>query len=157
MTQEAPATPAPKKSRKTLLMAIAAVVILGGGGAAYWTFRAQAAEAPEAPAAVEETAAIVHFDPFVVNLSDPGGRRYLRLSLELVVSGEEHAKEFAENTVMRMRVRSSILEMLAQQTADQLTTVEGKAALKTAVIERASEKAEALKITDVLFSEFIVQ
>jgi flagellar basal body-associated protein FliL len=58
---------------------------------------------------------------------------------------------------MRMRVRSSILEMLAQQTADQLVTVEGKAALKTAIIERASEKAEELKITDVLFSEFIVQ
>ena len=155
----APAAAAPAKSRKTLFIAVAALVVLGGGGGAYWKFFAAApteaaAEEPKEPA---EPPAMVSFDPFVVNLSDPGSPRFLRVTLALVVDGEAHAKEFEEDTVVRMKVRSALLEMLSQQRATVLVTPEGRADLKKAVIERAGHNAEELKINDVLFSEFIVQ
>jgi len=92
-----------------------------------------------------------------VNLSDPGSPRFLRVTLALVVDGEVHAKEFEEDTVVRMKVRSALLEMLSQQRASELVTPEGRTGLKKAVIERAAHNAEELKVTDVLFSEFIVQ
>lgn len=155
----APAAAAPAKSKKTLFLAIAALVLLGGGGGAYWKFFASApseaaAEEPKEPA---EPPAIVPFDPFVVNLSDPGTPRFLRVTMALVVDGEAHAKEFEENTVARMKVRSALLELLSQQRASLLVTPEGRAELKKTIIERTGHNAEELKVTDVLFSEFIVQ
>src|SRR5215207_4405051 len=135
----APAAAAPAKSKKTLFLAIAAIVVLGGGGGAYWKFFAStpseaAAEARNEPA---EPPAIIPFDPFVVNLSDPGTPRFLRVTMALVVDGEAHAKEFEENTVVRMKVRSALLELLSQQRASLLVTPEGRADLKKTVIERA--------------------
>jgi len=155
MAQDAP-TPAaaPKKSRKLLIVAVS-VLVLGGVGGGYWYARHASSQQPaEEP---KEPPAIVSMDPFVVNLSDPGGARFLRVTLGLVVNGEAEAKEFAEDAVSRMRVRSAIIEMLSQQTAAQLTTPEGKADLKKAITARTSESAEHLKVDDVLFSEFIVQ
>src|SRR5688500_12058847 len=104
----APAPAAPAKSKKTLFLAIVALVVLCGGGGACWQFLASAPrDAPRQehtdPA---EPPAIVPFDPFVANLSDPGTPRFLRVTLPLVVDGEAHAKEFEENTVVRMKVRS---------------------------------------------------
>ena len=152
---QAPATPA--KSRKTLYIAVALVLVAGGGAGAYFTFATPA----DAAAAVEEEPAeppaIVNFDPFVVNLADPGGARFLRLTIAVVVDGEEQAKEFDEDEVARLETRSSIIEMLSQQRASTLLTAEGKTALKTAVSEHLSHAAEHLTVRDVLFSEFIVQ
>ena len=56
-----------------------------------------------------------------------------------------------------MRVRSTILELLTQQTADQLVTPEGKAALKKAIGEHLETLLEDTEVTDVLFSDFVVQ
>jgi len=148
----------PARSKKTLFIAIAALVVLGGGGGAYWKFFASAS--PDAAAAEKKApagpAAIINFDPFVVNLSDPGTPRFLRITLALV-AGEEQAAEFEENEVVRMKVRSALLEMLSQQKAAVLVTPEGRTQLQKTIIDLASHNAEELKITDVLFSEFIVQ
>jgi flagellar FliL protein len=156
---EAPAAAvaAPPKKSKKLLFIVAGVLLVAGAGGGYWWFgrsadpNAAPVEEPKAPPA------IVSLDPFVVNLADEGEERYLRVTMGLVVHGEEHAKEFSEDQVARLKVRSSILEMLAQQTAEHLITNEGKAELKKAIAESASHNAEHLEVSDVLFSEFIVQ
>jgi flagellar protein FliL len=158
MSQEAAAAPAaPAKSRKMLFIIVAALVVAGGGGGAYWKFFASPADPTVAEAQSKEPPAIINFDPFVVNLSDSGNPRFLRVTLGLVVEGEEHAKEFSENAVVRTKVRSSLIELLSQQQATQLMTPEGKAALKKAIIAHAMRKAEHLEVHDVLFTEFIVQ
>jgi flagellar FliL protein len=158
MSEEAAAQPAaPVKSKKLLFILVAVLVVAGGGGGAYWFF-AKPADATSAEAKkAAEPPAIINFDPFVVNLADAGTPRFLRVTLGLVVEGEKSAKEFSENAVVRSQVRSSLLELLSQQQASQLITPEGKAALKKAVIERAAHNAPELKVTDVLFTEFIVQ
>jgi flagellar FliL protein len=158
MAQDAQAAAPPaKKSRTTLWVAIAVLVTGLGAGGAYWTFGRQSAQAAEPAPEPAEPPSIVALDPFVVNLADPGGARFLRITIGLLVSDEEAAKELDEDPVARMRVRSAILEMLSQQTAARLTSPEGKAELKAAIAARAGESAEHLKVVDVLFSEFIVQ
>ena len=153
MSQEAEPAP-PKKSRRTLVVAAGALVVLAGGGGAYWKFAAAPAAQAEAPA---EPPAHLILDPFVVNLADEGGGRFLRLTVGIVVEGETHATEFSEDAVTRMRVRSAILERLSQQTSDVLLTPEGKAELKATIAELVAHDAHGLKVVDVLFSEFIVQ
>ena len=98
------------------------------------------------------------FDPFVVNLADEGGARYLRLGLSLVISGDEKvAKELEESKVKLLRIRSGVLELLAQQTAEHVVSAEGKKELKEKIEEIATEVLEPVEVTDVLFTEFVVQ
>lgn len=142
-----------------MLAATAVLVLIGGGGAAYWMFARggePSAEPEAAPAQEAEAGVAVALEPFVVNLADPGGSRFLRVNLSLIVD-EEHALEFEESPTVMARVRSAVLELLAQQTADPLITPEGKSALKKAIAEHAAHAVEGLHISDVLFSEFVVQ
>jgi flagellar protein FliL len=161
-TAPAPAAaPAPKKSRKGLLIVLTLVVILllGGGGGAYWfMFRGTGeAEAAEAEPAAPAPTGVIPLEPFVVNLADPAGSRFLRVTLSLVVADEAIAHEFEEDEVVVLRVRSAILELLAQKEASELVTPEGKTLLKKSIAEGVAHAAHELEVADVLFSEFIVQ
>jgi flagellar FliL protein len=96
-------------------------------------------------------------EPFVVNLADAGGQRFVRVAMRLLTYNEEQAAELKEDAVARTKLRSVLLDLLSMQTADGLVTPEGKVALKKAIAERASHAVHELKVTDVLFVEFIVQ
>ena len=143
---------------------VALVVLLGGGGGAYWKFvaskpvdpKAEEAKAKEEKAKEEAKAVAVALDPFVVNLADLGGTRFLRVNLSLVVHDEEKAKELEEG-VAKMKVRSAILELLSLQHAETLITPDGKKELKKAIAEAADKAVVELHVSDVLFSEFVVQ
>lgn len=143
-----------------IILVVVLLLLAGGGGGAYWFLwrgnaEAQAAEAeaePEPPAT-----GIVPLEPFVVNLADPSGTRFLRVTMSLVVADEAVAKEVEEEKVVHARLRSAILELLAQKQSTELVTPEGKTALKHAIAESAAHAAHELKVEDVLFSEFIVQ
>lgn len=163
---EAPAEAAPAKPKSKLpLIAGAAVLVLagaGGGGYWWWSHRAPAdPKAAEAAAKEEEhepeDAGVVSFEPFVANLADEGGTRFLRASLKLVIAGAETAKEVEENAVDRAKLQSTILEILTIHTAEQLVTPEGKAALKKEILEKTGHVLHTAKVTDVLFTEFVVQ
>jgi flagellar FliL protein len=150
-------TPAAVKPKSKLPLIVGAVVALAAiGGGAYFYMQKSAAPA----AAVEHVAAehgIVTFEPFVVNLADPGSPRFLRITLQLVVDDELQAEHMKEKPVMLAQARSAILELLTLQTSDQLITSDGKAALKTSIAEKVGTAIAHLKVVDVLFSDFVVQ
>jgi flagellar FliL protein len=163
MTEPAiPATPdsqpGPKKTggkRRLLLVVLALVVVLGGGGAAVvWAMR-RPAGAAAAPRPAEH--ALVSLEPFVVNLADQGGTRFLRVSVRLIVGSLEEAERVQKNEVALLRARSAILELLTQQTAERLVTAAGKSALKQAIAARLAAVLEGITVVDVLFSDFVVQ
>jgi flagellar FliL protein len=158
---DAPAAAPKKKSKLVLILALAFVLLGGGGAGAYWYFAQHAAQEGGEASAAEPDAApepgLVELDPFVVNLADPGGQRYVRVSMRLLTHDEEQALEIKENAVARAKLRAALLELLSMQTADGLVTPDGKNALKQLIAERASHAVHELKVTDVLFVEFIVQ
>lgn len=158
-TAPAGAPPAAKKKKKLglLLAIVVGVLVAGGGAGAYWYTR----PVPETDAKEVEHEAepggVVTFEPFVVNLADREGTRFLRIGVQLVVEGTEAAEEVEKDQVLKVRLRSKVLELLAEQTSDHLVTAEGKAALKSAIAERASAIITPRKVSDVLFTDFIVQ
>ncbi len=167
------AQPKAKKSGATkwIIIAIVALVLLGGigGAAAWWFMRATPAEeatdgeggqpAAAQPKKVRAPAGdgILTLDQFLVNLADKDATRFVRVKLCLVVETKKQAEELAKNEVVKARVRSAILELLAQQTADKLVTPEGKTDLKKAISERAKPALDGTKVLDVLFTDFVVQ
>jgi flagellar basal body-associated protein FliL len=74
-----------------------------------------------------------------------------------VVAGADTAKEVEENAVERAQLQSAILEILTVHTAEQLVTPEGKAALKKEILEKTGHVLHSARVTDVLFTEFVVQ
>lgn len=114
-------------------------------------------------AAEGEHARLMSFEPFVVNLADPGAARFLRTNIQLVVTGGEEGGGGHGGakgpTVEEMRARSAILELLSAETSEALTTPEGKDALKEQITERMEDllgDAE-IEVEDVLFSDFVIQ
>jgi flagellar FliL protein len=162
----AAAAPAPKKSGllKWIVITLVVLLLLGGGGgaAAWWFYFRPQASAPEGGAAREQASrprgdGIVPMEQFLVNLADKDSQRFLRVTLRLVVATKEEAKEIGEEEVAKARLRSAILELLTQQTAETLTTAEGKAQLKKAIAERGTGVLGGKKVLDVLFTDFVVQ
>lgn len=164
MSETTAAIPAPKRSKKSLLIIGGTAVVAlaaGGGGAFWWSQKAQAQSPAEShePAKHEDDGAergIVSFEPFVVNLADPGASRFLRVKVQLVVEDPEIAEAAGKSPVKVSRARSAILELLTTQTSDVLVTQEGKAELKKAILEGVGNSL-GTEILDVLFSDFVVQ
>jgi flagellar protein FliL len=157
--EPAPA-PAPKKGwlKIILIVAVALVVIGGIGGGAFWWMR-RAAPKVEAAAIAEKPGerGIVPFEPFVVNLVDPGGSHFLRISVQIVVPSAEEAEKIHKTPVLVMQARSAILDLLTQQTSDVIATPDGKKALKAAIAEHVAKALGEVKVHDVLFSDFVIQ
>jgi flagellar FliL protein len=154
-------TEAPKKKKggffKIVLLLLVAVAA-GGGGAYFYFMKAAPVHAKEAkPEPPPAPTGIIPLEPFVVNLADTGATRFLRVTLSLVVQDEEQAKEMEEHAIEKARVRSAILELLAEQQSEALATPEGKEELKKALAERVAHASHELKVKDVLFSEFVIQ
>lgn len=152
------AAPVKKKGgSKLVMMLLVAFVVLGGGGGAWWYLRAAPAAADGAEKEVDiSERGLLAFDPFLVNLADAGGGRFLKTTVQVVVPEPNAAEHFKEKQVQVMQARSEILEVLTLQTADVLVTPEGKKALKEVIKEKVSH-ALGMKVIDVLFSEFVVQ
>jgi flagellar protein FliL len=146
-----------KKSKFIPLLSILLALLAGGGAGGYWMYSQRGAPAPVAEAA-PPSPGVFEMDPFIVNLADEGGNRFLRVHMTLLTWDEDQATELKEDIVVGARIRSAILELLSLQYAAPLVTPEGKDELKQAIAERATEIAgEEMKVTDVLFVEFVVQ
>jgi flagellar protein FliL len=154
---------APKKRRKRgKLVLLAPLVLLLAGvpaGAYWWNQRAKAAAngGGSAEAAKPDHSGVFPLDPFTVNLADKEANRFLRITMSLVIEDGEAIEDLRKNAVKVARLRSELLELLTQQTADHLNSPEGKTELKHTIAQRASTTLQPLKVTDVLFADFVVQ
>ncbi|MGE0679674.1 MAG: flagellar basal body-associated FliL family protein [Candidatus Binatia bacterium] len=98
-------------------------------------------------------------DPFVVNLADPGSRRYLRVNLKLKLKKQEESEPLLEARMPQ--VRDAVLMLLSGKTTDQLLSVEGKTMLRKELIDKLNAvlKKKGLKkaVKDLYFTEFLIQ
>ncbi len=151
---ETPAAAAAKGGGKSKLLIGLIVLGLAGGGAFWFMGRGAEAKAEEPGL---ETRGLLAFEPVLVNLSDGGNQRFLKATIQLVLETTHDAEAIHKTPVVMSAIRSSILELLAQQQAATLVTPEGKTELKKGLKERAEAHLKHTKVIDVLFSEFVVQ
>jgi flagellar protein FliL len=154
---------APKGGGKKKQLIVGVVVLALAGGGYYYKSQAAAHEeeaAHDEPKAKEispKERGLVSFDPFVANLADEGGRRFVRVTVQLVLAEALQATEMTETPVLMMQARAIILELLGMQLADTLVTPDGKVALRQAIAERIAEALHEIEVVDVLFTDFAVQ
>ncbi len=140
----------PKKKSKKLLFIIIGVVLLAliGAGAALFIMKKNAAAsddefADDEPVATHQAKDPKHAPVFlplenmVVNLADPGGTRFIQLGLTLQL---QDAKTEADVKTYMPSIRSDILLLISQRTADEMLQVQGKAKLANDIIAAISKE-----------------
>ena len=98
-------------------------------------------------------------EPFVVNLADPGSRRYLRVNLKVKLRRPEESEPLLEARMPQ--VRDAVLMHLSSKTTNQLLSSEGKASLRKELIAEMNKvlKKKKLKkaVKNLYFTEFLIQ
>lgn len=100
----------------------------------------------------------VPFETFTVNLLPDPDEKFLQLDLTMEVKGAE----LAEKMKLQMpALRNRVLLLLTSKKASDISTPEGKAQLSEELLEvlkqPLTKKGKKLKITQVLFTSFVVQ
>jgi len=157
-------------STKTLVIVLAAVVLviamMGGGFFLMWTkmnttlaqMQMQNAAENETEEAPEEEVItigpIYKMETLIVNLADQGGKRYLRITMELELS----APEVMEEINNRMpQLRDAILMVLPSKQYSDIGSTEGKIALRDELIAKINGILKKGTVTTIYFTEFVVQ
>ena len=168
--------PARQSNMGLILVIVLASLISSAGGAgltAYLVGKAiaklpatvAAAGTPEEEAKKREEAvvdalehgAVVPLEPFVVNLADQDSARYLRIKVSLMVDNKTKVKEVIENQALTLKVRDVILQTLTRKTSADLTNEAGKNKLRAEIQEGITHYFRDPKLTDVMFTEFVIQ
>lgn len=157
--------------KKMLMMVVAGVLVAAGAGAGVAFFMGSKATPPHAS---EEVPAEAHGEPalpqqgertyialeppFVVNLADPGGDRYLQVEVQV----STRIKGMEETLKKHMPViRNRLLLLFSQQTAEGLRTREAKEALQKKALEEIravlTEATGVPGVDDLYFTSFVTQ
>lgn len=148
-------------SSKLLLIGLPVALLIGGAAGAYFAdllpFGA-ADEAPEVdggtPAPTFATTTVFPLDPFIANLADDGGGRYLKATIQMEFAGPELPSWLEQRMP---QIRDLILTLLTSKSFDEIRSPEGKQILRDEILRRANQALQAEQVVAVYFTEFIVQ
>jgi flagellar FliL protein len=171
------ASPVAKVPAVPLIMAVVLAVVLavaGAGGVLYWLVKSGKLPLPAGPSKTITVMGSpktheIALEPLLVNLADVGGRSYLRVTMTLSVEDppplpkgekapEEKAPEKGKVVIEHdAEIRDASLGVIGSETSDELLAPDGKAELKTKLREALAKEVPAMKVTDLFFTEFLVQ
>lgn len=91
----------------------------------------------------------------VTNLADPGGKRYVRLSVEFDFKDEHVAQEFGEK--YQARIKDTILTLLWSKTSEELSSVDGMIAFRTELQNRVNQIMGPGAVKQVFITDRVIQ
>lgn len=145
------------------LVAILFVVMLGltAGLFMIWTKLStadaaakEAAVAKNPQAVTQSLGTIFPLDTFIVNLADESGKRYLRITMDLELSNDKLVEDMKRHLP---QMRNGILMILPTKRFEDIRTVEGKTRLRSEIIAKLNSLLGQESITNIFFTEFVVQ
>lgn len=96
---------------------------------------------------------VLPLPPVTVNLSDPGGRRYLKLGMEVEVNSDVSAELKAHSA----RIRDAVIMLLAGKSYGDIATPDGKVLLKAEIAARLNQILGAQRVVRVYLTDFVVE
>lgn len=163
-TEEQEAGGKKQKSKLPLIIIIVVLLLAIGGGAAWWFLLRDTGQdqeqqqgsgsAPQAPTESTEIGETFPIDTFIVNLANPLGKRYLRVSMQLEMDSSGLAGELERRMP---QLRDAILTILSSKTFEDISTAQGKLRLRSEIVSRLNAFLTSGSIRKVYFTEFVVQ
>lgn len=137
---------------KWIILVVLVVVLTGGGYVGWVKFMNKEPAAVAAPPVAQS---VKHdMGTFLVNLSDPSGKRYLKVSIQLEVSSPSVSAEIADHNI---EIRDMILMLLSGKEYGDIGNVAGKMMLKQDILSRLNKTLSNGQVKEVYFTEFLVQ
>lgn len=148
-----------------LLIGVVMVLMLGLGGGLFMMWNklatlntqsvANAGQQTDKAASLEQPLGpIFSLETFIVNLADKGGNRYLRVTMDLELGNSDLETEITKRLP---QVKDSILMILPTKRFEDISTVQGKTALRDEMLATLNGYLTQGKITNIYFKEFVVQ
>lgn len=94
----------------------------------------------------------VSLPPFVVNLADPNARRYLKLVIDVEMTGEPELLE-----TNKAKVRDALLLLLSSKTSQDLLSMDGKILLRKEIVDRINQALGKARVARIYFTDFVIQ
>lgn len=157
---EGEAKPEKKGSPLKLIIIIAVVLLLlgGGGAAAYFLLVKGKSQSAEKKPDAQHAQMVVFWpmEPFIVNLMDNEGERYLKVVMQLELSDQTMVEEMKK---MNPKLRDNILELLSAKTYKDMMDPLGKQRLRDEIVMRMNMTVNSSKgkVNKVYFTEFVIQ
>ncbi len=154
---------APKKKSKMLFFIILGVAILLLGGGGFFAYTKFVSPKPAADQAATEDPAkpqppaigeILPLEPFVVNLADPKGKRYLKVKIEIEL---EDPLALEKATKVTPKLRDMVIVMLTSLGFEEVMTPEGKIRIRDELLVRFNQIMRPDRVKNIYFTEFVVQ
>lgn len=148
---------------KLILIGVAVLVLIGAALVAWQLFLAPGGDETgpdtvsieDKVADLEDTMTQTYaMETFVVNLNDPGGKRYLKTNIELEYLSEALGEEIAHRLP---QLRDLILLLLSSKSLEDIQSVDGKIALRRELIQRINQILTSGKIRNLYFTQFVIQ
>jgi flagellar FliL protein len=164
MAEESATEEAPVKAgsaKKMMVLGLVGFLLLGGGGGAAWFFMSggkdeegKHAQATQGEEHAEEPGPDMELDPFLLNLADRDEVRFLKVSIKLELDRPEEKTDF-QNRVPA--IRDALLVLLSSKESQLLRTVNGKRRIREEIMTRVNGVMSKGKISNVFFTDFIIQ
>ncbi|GEA17153.1 flagellar basal body-associated FliL family protein [Moorella sp. E306M] len=143
-----------KQGRPWLTIALLLVILLLSGGYVYYFFFGGSKGVTAAAPAGKQASVIMQkmsLEPIVVNLADPGLRRYLRAKITLEYSDARLTTELNEKLY---RIRDTLISVLRSKKTDDL---QNEDALKRELLTAINAQLIGGQVQGLYFEEFIIQ
>ena len=154
-----------KSKSNLIIFAVLGVLLLGAiGVAAYMMGKANTPAAePEAQTAAASatpngtkvlSGLMVEVEPFIVNILDGQGTRYLKAAITLEVDSEAAVQE---STDRMPQIRDAVLLLISNKTFGEMSDLQGKLQLRAELMSKINSFFRKGKVQKIYFTEFVVQ
>jgi flagellar FliL protein len=146
-----------------IIMIAVVLLFMGMVGAGFfilWNKISQIPQDPTLAATVDvaedtnDLGPLFNLDTMIVNLAGNGGKRYLRVTMALEIDDPE-AVTAIENRLPQ--IRDAILMILPTKQFEDVSTTDGKIALRTEIMEKINSLITKGQVKNIYFTEFVVQ
>jgi flagellar FliL protein len=150
----------PARSKLWIIVGGVLVLVLAGGGAfvGFRYFRPAKADAAATTAQKKpEMKSTFDLDPFLVNLADTEGMRFVKVTFRLGLPEADLKEQLANDPVFLAATRDRIISLLSSKNSDQILSPEGKEQLRREVRERVNAVMPSGEVGEVYIVDFVVQ
>lgn len=150
--------------KKMMVLGLLGLLLLGGGAGAAWLLMGGGQVEPNHTGGVVEEAKggdsggepgpVMELDPFLLNLADRDELRFLKVSIKLELDRPEGTTDFHAKVPA---IRDALLVLLSSKESQVLRTVNGKRRIREEIIARVNTVMSKGKVSNVYFTDFIIQ